>query len=347
MTVLGVVTARCGSKGIPDKNVLSFLGKPLLVHSIEHGLKARNVDRVLVTTDSEAYRGIALDAGADAPFLRPAALARDHSTDLEVFTHALEWLEAHEGYRPDACVHLRPTYPTRRVQDVEAAVELLARNPSADSVRSVSPAEHTPYKMWRLVDGALAPVVEPPLPDAHSLPRQLLPPVYAQNAAVDVVRARVIREEGSMTGRRVLPYLMEAFHDIDDWPGFASAERAFAPGDLPEGRTFAFDLDGTIANLVPGDRYLESEAYPPAVELVNRLHDAGNRIVVYTARGSHTGIDWRETTREQLRRWGVRHHELRFGKPAADYFVDDRMMSLATLRTWMQSCEAYEGSKSA
>jgi CMP-N,N'-diacetyllegionaminic acid synthase len=347
MTVLGVVTARSGSKGIPDKNVLSFLGKPLLVHSVEHGLSARNVDRVLVTTDSQAYREIALGAGADAPFLRPEALSRDLSTDLEVFTHALEWLEAHEGYRPDACVHLRPTYPTRRVEDVEAAVDLLARNPSADSVRSVSPAAHSPYKMWRLVDGALVPLVEPPLPDAHSLPRQLLPAVYAQNAAVDVVRTRVIREARSMSGRNVLPYEMEACHDIDDWLGFASAERAFAPGNLPEGRTFAFDLDGTIATLVPGDRYLESTAYPPAVELVNRLHDAGNRIVVYTARGSHTGIDWRETTREQLRRWGVRHHELRFGKPPADYFIDDRMMSLATLRTWMQSREASARSKSA
>lgn len=347
MTVLGVVPARRGSKGIPDKNVVSFLGKPLLVHSIEHGVHARNVDRVIVTTDSEAYREIALEAGADAPFLRPAALARDQSTDLEVFTHALEWLEGHEGYRPDACVHLRPTYPTRTVLDVEAAVDLLAGDPSADSVRSVSPAPHSPYKMWRLVGGALVPVAEPPLPDAHSLPRQLLPPVYAQNAAVDVVRTRVIHEGRSMTGRRVLPYVMEASHDIDDWSGFASAERAFAPRDLPEGRTFAFDLDGTIATLVPGDRYLESEAYAPAVEVVNRLHDAGNRIVVYTARGSHTGIDWRETTREQLRRWGVRHHELRFGKPAADYFVDDRMMSLATLRSWLQSREGGERSKSA
>lgn len=96
MSVLAVVPARRGSKGIPDKNVVSFRGKPLLVHSVEQGLAARNVDRVLVSTDSPRYREIALAAGAEAPFLRPEALAADRSTDLEVFDHALDWLSAHE-----------------------------------------------------------------------------------------------------------------------------------------------------------------------------------------------------------------------------------------------------------
>jgi CMP-N-acetylneuraminic acid synthetase len=85
MSVLAIVPARRGSKSVPDKNVASFRGRPLLVHSIEHGLLARNVDRVLVSTDSPRYREIALAAGAEAPFLRPEALAGDLSTDLEVF----------------------------------------------------------------------------------------------------------------------------------------------------------------------------------------------------------------------------------------------------------------------
>ena len=100
---------------------------------------------------------IAEAAGAEVPFLRPAALADDLSTDLEVFVHALEWLDAHEGYRPEACVHLRPTHPTRRVSDVERAVDLLLGDPAADSVRSVVKAPHTPYKMWRLGDGGHPP----------------------------------------------------------------------------------------------------------------------------------------------------------------------------------------------
>jgi CMP-N,N'-diacetyllegionaminic acid synthase len=338
MSVLAVVPARSGSKGIPDKNVISFRGKPLLVHSVEQGLAARNVDRVLVSTDSPRYRELALAAGAEAPFLRPKAFAGDLSTDLEVFVHALDWLDAHDDYRPDVCVHLRPTYPTRRVEDVEKAVDQLLGDPTADSVRSVARASPTPYKMWLLTEGkTLRPLLESPLREPWNLPRQSLPEVFVQNAAVDVVRSAVIREQRSMTGTRILPYFMDSVCDVDDWADLTAAERAFPGGELPRGRTFAFDLDGVLATLVPDGDYRKAEPNLPGIALANRLHDAGNRVVVYTARGSLTGSDWTQTTERQLRRWGVRHHELRFGKPAADYYVDDRMISLATLQAWAAS----------
>ena len=338
MSVLAVIPARSGSKGIPDKNVVSFRGKPLLVHSIEQALAARNVERVLVSTDSPRYREIALAAGAEAPFLRPSAFAGDRSTDLEVFVHALDWLDTQESYRPGVCVHLRPTYPTRSVGDVERAVDLLLSDPTADSVRSVTRAPETPYKMWRLDEGGtLHPLLESPLREPWNLPRQTLPEVYLQNAAVDVVRSVVVRERRSMTGPRVLAYLMGDARDIDDWADLAAAEKGFPEGELPKGCTFAFDMDGVLATLVPDHDYGRSEPNLPGIALVNRLHDAGNRIVVYTARGSATGRDWAQTTQRQLRRWGVRHHELRFGKPAADFYVDDRTISLATLKSWIDS----------
>jgi CMP-N-acetylneuraminic acid synthetase len=338
MSVLAIVPARSGSKGIPDKNVVSFRGKPLLVHSVQQALAARNVERVLVSTDSPRYREIALAAGAEAPFLRPEAFASDHATDLEVFIHALDWLDTHEGWRPEICVHLRPTFPTRSVEDVEKAVDLLLGDPTADSVRSVTLAPQTPYKMWRLDgEGTLHPLLESPLRDPWNLPRQTLPEVYLQNAAIDVVRSRVIRDQVSMTGRRILAYVMRDARDIDDWADLAAAEQGFPGGALPTGCTFAFDMDGVLATLVPDNDYEKAEPNRPGIALVNRLHDAGNKIVVFTARGSLTGRDWTQTTRAQLRSWGVRHHELRFGKPAADYYVDDRMISLATLKAWIDS----------
>lgn len=333
VSVLAVVPARSGSKGIPQKNVLSFRGKPLLVHSVEHALAARNVDRVLVSTDSPRYAEIARRAGAETPFLRPEAISGDRATDLQVFTHVLDWLETHEGYVPDLCVHLRPTYPSRTVADVEEAVARLLADPSADSVRSVALAAQTPYKMWRRRDdGTLAPLLTTAVAEAWNQPRQLLPEVFMQNAAVDVVRTRVIRA-GSMTGSRILPHVMAGDHDIDDWRQWEAAERA-APGGVPTGRTFVFDLDGVLASLEPDNEYDRCQPCGEAIDLVNRLYAAGNRIVIHTARGSATGRDWVETTRAQLLRWGVRHHELRFGKPAADYYVDDRSMSLATLMEW-------------
>jgi CMP-N,N'-diacetyllegionaminic acid synthase len=347
MSVLAVVPARSGSSGVPHKNVLSLRGKPLLVHSVEHGLAARNVDRVVVSTDSPSYRDLALTAGAEAPFLRPPALAQDRSTDLEVFAHLLGWLDRHEGYRPEAVVHLRPTYPTRRVEDVEAAVDMLLTEPEADSVRSVTPAPQTPYKMWRLDGSCLRPLLQSNIPEAYNLPRQDLPTVYLQNAAVDVVRAAVIVEQASMTGRRILAYVMDRCDDVDDWRDVVAAERWAPSGSLPRGQTFAFDVDGVIATLEPDNDYLRARPYAPAIAAVNRLHGAGNRIVIHTARGSQTGVDWADLTRDQLRRWGVRYDELRFGKPAADYYIDDRTLSLATLQTWLDASDQARRNKSA
>jgi CMP-N,N'-diacetyllegionaminic acid synthase len=338
VSVLAIVPARSGSKSIPHKNVLSFRGKPLLVHSIEQALAARNVDRVLVSTDSPEYRDLARAAGAEAPFLRPSAISGDTATDLEVFAQALGWLEEHEGYQPKILVHLRPTYPTRRVLDVERAVAMLLADPTADSVRSVTRAPHTPYKMWRLEEGgSLRPLLESALREPYSLPRQVLPEVYLQNAAVDVVRSSVIRERHSMTGRRVLAYVMEGIRDIDEWGDLATAADDHTDEPLPRGRTFVFDLDGVIARLAPDNDYARAEPHAPAIALVNRLFDLGNRIVVYTARGSLTGRDWTELTRDQLRLWGVRHHELQLGKPAGDYYVDDRMITLAAREAWIES----------
>jgi hypothetical protein len=224
------------------------------------------------------------------------------------------------------------------VQDVETAIDLLLSDPTADSVRSVTLAAQTPYKMWRLAeDGALRPLLQSGMLEAYNMPRQALPPVYIQNASVDVVRSSVILERGSMTGSRVLAYVMDSFADIDDWRELAQLEHDFPEGTVPRGLTFAFDLDGVLASLVPDGEYGKAEPLAAGIALARRLHDAGNRIVVYTARGSATGRDWLEVTRAQLHRWGVPHGALHFGKPAADYYVDDRMISLATLESWIES----------
>jgi hypothetical protein len=233
---------------------------------------------------------------------------------------------------------LRPTYPSRTVADVEAVVDLLLDHPDADSVRSVAPAPHTPYKMWRLDEssGYLEPLLTTDIPEAHSIARQSLPPVYLQNAAVDAVRARVVLDEHSMAGRRVLAYRMAHVMDIDTELDFEMAAFDLG-GDMPTGKTFVFDLDGVIAHVAPGNDYTLSLPNEPVIALVNALHDGGNTIVVATARGSLTGIDWTDTTAQQLRRWGVKHHRLAFGKPAADFYVDDRMVPLFALQRWVRA----------
>ncbi|HEY5903570.1 MAG TPA: acylneuraminate cytidylyltransferase family protein, partial [Anaerolineales bacterium] len=111
--VLAVIPARGGSKGIPRKNIRLFSGWPLLAWSIAAAQQAETVSRVIVSTDDEEIAAVGREYGAETPFLRPAEFARDDTTDLPVFEHALRWLDEHEGYRPEVVVQLRPTSPIR------------------------------------------------------------------------------------------------------------------------------------------------------------------------------------------------------------------------------------------
>lgn len=90
---------------------------------------------------------------------------------------------------------------------------------------------------------------------------------------------------------------------------------------------FAIDIDETICTYTDG-QYELAEPIPETIAVVNRLYDEGHSIVFFTARGSGTGIDWYDTTVEQLHKWGVKYSELMFGKPWADYYVDDRCMPI-------------------
>ena len=96
--------------------------------------------------------------------------------------------------------------------------------------------------------------------------------------------------------------------------------------------TFVVDVDGVVASLTPGNDYTLAEPLGETISAVNALYEKGHRIVMFTARGSATGIDWRKTTEDQFARWGLRYHELHFGKPAADYYIDDRLMPVTALK---------------
>jgi CMP-N,N'-diacetyllegionaminic acid synthase len=246
--VLALIPARGGSKGIPRKNVLPIAGKPLVAWSIGQALAASRVERVVVSTDDPEIASIAAQWGAEVPFLRPAEHAQDSSPDIDVVRHALEFLAREELYEPELVVHLRPTGPVRRVDDIDAAVDLLASRSDADALRSVSLAGQTPYKMWRLLDdGTMDPLLRvPELPDCQSQPRQLLPRVYWQNGYVDVVRPRAVLEKQSMWGDRVVPFVVDReIFELDHPEDVARVEAAlrrldadaFEPATTPPSTT--------------------------------------------------------------------------------------------------------------
>ena len=221
--VLAIIPARSGSKSVVDKNIRNIAGKPMIAYSIELGLKAECIDRVIVSTDSEKYADISREYGAEVPFIRPAEYATDTSLDIDVFRHALTFLKENEGYEPEIVVQLRPTYPIRRINDIEAMVKYMKEHSDVDSMRCIAPAKEIAYKMWFKDDeGMLSPIMTD-IPECYNMPRQQLPKIYYQNACIDVVRAKVILEQNSMSGKKIAGYEMDENFDIDTEEEFKRA----------------------------------------------------------------------------------------------------------------------------
>lgn len=215
--VLGLVLARGGSKSVPRKNIFLVLGKPLLAYTIQAALAARSITRLVVTTNDPEIADIARRLGAEVPFLRPPELAEDETPDYPVVRHALEWLEAKDGYRPDLIAQLRPTSPLRTSLQLDEAVALLRAHPDADSVRGVCRPQQNPHKMWRMAsDGLLHPLLAVPgVPEPFNAPRQTLPVVWWQNGYIDIFWRRTVFEQRSLTGAKVLGYVIDEPEHID------------------------------------------------------------------------------------------------------------------------------------
>ncbi|HPS32540.1 MAG TPA: acylneuraminate cytidylyltransferase [Anaerolineaceae bacterium] len=223
--VLALIPARGGSKGIPRKNIREFAGAPLIAWSIAAALRAETVTRVIVSTDDEEIAAVAREWGAETPFLRPAELAQDDTADYPVFRQALDWLAAHEDYRPEVVVQLRPTSPVRPLHLVDDAVRLLLAHPDADCVRGVVPSGQNPYKMWKIdaESGRMLPLLQVEgLAEPYNAPRQSLPKTYWQTGHIDAIQVSTILEKGSLTGDEIWPLMIDPRYTVDidtpaDW----------------------------------------------------------------------------------------------------------------------------------
>lgn len=263
--ILALIPARGGSKGIPRKNIRSFAGYPLIAWSIAAAKQSSSVTRVIVSTDDEEIVAMARQWGAETPFLRPAELAQDKTTDLPVFEHALKWLEDVEGYRPQVVVQLRPTSPIRPKTMVDEAVHILLNHKDADCVRGVVPAAQNPFKMWRF-NGEEKPLdrllkVEG-IPEPYNAPRQILPSVYWQTGHIDAIRISTIVRKKSLTGDIVYPLLIDPKYSVDidtlsDWAKYEALvysglemvtpgnPRRAMPGTI---KLILCDFDGVVTN---------------------------------------------------------------------------------------------------
>lgn len=225
LNILGVVTARGGSKGIPGKNLKLLGGKPLIAYTLESAAASAVFDRVILSTDDAEIAAAARERGCEVPFMRPAELARDETPHLPVMQHAVHWLREHEGYRPDVVMILQPTSPLRRAEDIRRSIQLLTES-GADSVLTVSevPAHVHPMRMLRLADDGTATLFVSGEPVRRRINRrQDLPSAWLMNGSIYAFRTAVLAAaEPSLYGDRTValpvphPYGL-SIDDPDDW----------------------------------------------------------------------------------------------------------------------------------
>ena len=219
MSVLALINARGGSKGVPRKNIRPLLGKPLIGWSIEAGLAAKSVTRLVVSTDDEEIAGVAREFGASVPFMRPRELAADTSLQIDAIRHAVGFME-NAGLFHDIILVLQPTTPLRLPGDIDESLTLLEKS-GADSVISVCDVGgRHPVTCYRSGDGGfLRPLFES---DWRGVLRQKFGQVLWRNGAIYAMRRDVVMEQGSLYGASTVGYVMpeERSFNIDslfDW----------------------------------------------------------------------------------------------------------------------------------
>jgi N-acylneuraminate cytidylyltransferase len=224
--MIAIIPARSGSKGVPGKNIKLLGGIPLFAFSIIAAKMMPSVSRVILSTDSEEYAQIAIEYGAEVPFLRPNEISGDKSTDFDLFLHALNWFKENEKLIPEYILHLRPTTPLRNPQIMEEAVKLFFENKNlASSLRSGHSAPESPYK-WFLKDenNYFKGLRDDLTPEKVNLPRQSFPSVYIPDGYIDILKSSVIFDSGTLHGDKMLVFESPFCVEVDTKDDFEYLE---------------------------------------------------------------------------------------------------------------------------
>ena len=222
-SVVAIIPARAGSKGLPGKNIRPLCGKPLIAWSIESARGSRYVDEVLVSTDGEDIARIAGQLGAAVPFRRPAELATDAATTLSAVQHALEHYRS-LGRGFEVVALLEPTSPLREDSDIDSMLERLSSGwESFDAVISVGEVHEHPSIMKRL----RGPQLEPYCAELErTTRRQETPAAYFPYGVAYIVKTAALLEEGTFYPRRCTYHLLKRYqsYEIDDLHDFLCVE---------------------------------------------------------------------------------------------------------------------------
>lgn len=214
MSVLAIVPARGGSKGIPRKNLALLAGRPLIAYTLSAARAAKGVSDLLISTDDEEIATICEAEGVAVPYRRPAALAGDSVGMIETVLHALEWWKRRQGSDPEMLVVLQPTSPLRHASDIDGTIALLRESGRESAISVHEMAEHPMECVrregnnWNMLERA----------PAGAIRRQDYGAAfYFINGAVYAARPEFVRRRQALMaeGDETVLYVMDRMRGID------------------------------------------------------------------------------------------------------------------------------------
>jgi CMP-N,N'-diacetyllegionaminic acid synthase len=211
--ILGVIPARGGSKGIPNKNIIDVGGEPLIYYTIKAGSNSKMLTQCVVSTESDEIERVAKACGGDVPFKRPEDLSSDNAVSMPVMKHAIQFMEKKQKCKYDIVVMLQPTTPLRLAEDIDNSLILLEETKADAVISVVDVGANHPLRMKRVVDGRLINYIDQGYENMQ--PRQELPPVYIRNGAIYAVKRDVLMENDSWVGSDVRAYIMPTERSIN------------------------------------------------------------------------------------------------------------------------------------
>ena len=205
--ILGITLARGGSKSVPRKNIKLIAGVPLIAYTISEALKSKLITRYIVSTDDEEIQQVAIQFGAEAPFLRPDEFSSDNASSVSAMQHAVDWVEKQEGVKYDYIVELMCTNPLKTVEDIDACIEKLILT-KADSVIAVHQLEdHHPARIKKIINDKITDFCVREVPESRR--QDLKPNAYIRSGSIYALKRDYLMIEGKRYGSdNSRPYIL-------------------------------------------------------------------------------------------------------------------------------------------
>jgi CMP-N,N'-diacetyllegionaminic acid synthase len=219
LNILGLITARGGSKGVPKKNIKLLGDKLLIAYTIAAAKKSRLLTDLIVSTDSEEIAEACFRYGVEVPFLRPAELATDEAGHTAVVRHAIKFMEKERGCKYDYAVILQPTSPFRTVSDIDETIKKALEYQADSSVSLVEVVSNHPLKIKKMEGDRVLPYC---MDEPEGVRRQDLPKAFKRSGAVYVCKRDLVVDQNKLFGGFIVGHVVPVERSIDidteyDW----------------------------------------------------------------------------------------------------------------------------------